>query len=167
MKPTPFQKALEHMIDQQGWGAQTKLSKAINISQQMISMMIKGTSEGTEKTRRKIAAFFNLEYEEFLKLGEKIIAAGLTSGIGFHADISAEIIRAKPSDKIIESEHINIVKQFRNKELAKSIDQHCLNWKNSTQQHWTGLWALLKGLWTCNKLHRSTAESPNSLTRSL
>lgn len=96
---TAFQKALEYIINEHGWGAQTKLSKAINISQQMISMIQGGTSEGSEDTRRKIAAFYGFEYEDFLRLGRSIREMGASESFQIGATADAVLIKPSPISK--------------------------------------------------------------------
>ncbi len=67
-----FQAALKQLLRKQ-WGLQTKLAKEVGVSQQTISKLVKGTLQGKEVTRRKIAAFLGYTYEDFLQLGHSLL----------------------------------------------------------------------------------------------
>lgn len=73
MKKTAFQAALFHCLKKQGHGAQTKIAKKLGISQQLISAIKDGRSNGSEETRRELAKTFGYEYELFLKFGRSLL----------------------------------------------------------------------------------------------
>jgi transcriptional regulator with XRE-family HTH domain len=69
----PFSIALGYLIANGKGVTQTKVAHAIGISQPYISDLIKGDRSGSEATRRDIADFFGIDYEEFLNIGNRII----------------------------------------------------------------------------------------------
>lgn len=72
-KPIPaFSKALKHFIDTGKNITQAKIAAKTGVKQSMVSGMKTGKRAGTEDSRRAIAAFFGKEYDEFLKIGERL-----------------------------------------------------------------------------------------------
>jgi len=68
----PFAAALEFLI-RNTKTSQGKIALSIGVTQSYISGMVKGHRNGSEQTRRDIASFFNIEYDEFLKMGQRIV----------------------------------------------------------------------------------------------
>jgi len=86
---TPFQTALAYSLEKMGWGAKSRVAKKIGKSQQLISAMATGVSEGSESTRRDLANYFNLNYEDFLELGRSLLNAGTPQSEQCHVSSDA------------------------------------------------------------------------------
>lgn len=69
----PFSVALGYLIANGRGITQTKVARAVGISQPYISDLVKGDRSGSETTRRDIAAFFEIAYDEFLDMGLRIL----------------------------------------------------------------------------------------------
>ncbi|MCP3940919.1 MAG: helix-turn-helix transcriptional regulator [Desulfobacteraceae bacterium] len=72
--PTPFSAALKYMLDEIEGMTQTKLADGVGVRQTYISALKKANRHGSKTLQRKIALFFNYEYEEFLAFGEELIS---------------------------------------------------------------------------------------------
>jgi phage repressor protein C with HTH and peptisase S24 domain len=72
-KETPFAAALNWLTSQKGYGVKGRCAGAVGISNGYFSELLKGKKEGAEKVRRAIAAYFELNYEDFLALGRRLI----------------------------------------------------------------------------------------------
>jgi transcriptional regulator with XRE-family HTH domain len=132
-KPIPaFSKALAHFISTGKNITQAKISAETKIKQSMISGMKTGKRAGTEKTRRLVAAFFNKEYEEFLKIGEKLLTA--------ETNIDVQPTPPETNVSTIEHEHVKVVQQFQQKELALEINHLLLE----IEQHNPSLLEVIK-----------------------
>lgn len=71
-----FGAALNYFLRKNGHGASTRLANAVECSSGYISDLMAGKKEGSEKIRRKIARYFDIEYEEMLRLGGWIVEGG-------------------------------------------------------------------------------------------
>ena len=70
--PNQFRVALNHLLGQEGRGAQVRLSIAQNIDRGYLNAIIKGRKPGAEDIRARIATHFGMTYEEMLTLGRSI-----------------------------------------------------------------------------------------------
>jgi len=68
-----FQTALNHLLRQEGRGAQIRLSIAQNIDRGYLNAIIKGRKPGAEDIRARIATHFGMAYEDMLALGRHIL----------------------------------------------------------------------------------------------
>lgn len=69
-----FRTALDFLLSQEGRKAQSRLSKEQNIDSGYLNSIIKGRKPGSITVREKIAAHFELEYEDMLYLGRWILS---------------------------------------------------------------------------------------------
>ena len=74
--PTRFRTALNHLLQQEGRGAQVRLARVENIDRGYLNAIIKGRKPGAEAIRSRIAAHFGMTYEEMLLLGRRLLAGG-------------------------------------------------------------------------------------------
>jgi citrate lyase gamma subunit len=78
--PTQFRTALNHLLQQEGRGAQVRLARVENIDRGYLNAIIKGRKPGAEAIRSRIAAHFGMTYEEMLLLGRRLLAGGTDAG---------------------------------------------------------------------------------------
>ncbi len=76
-----FSEALSYLLAKEGRGAQSSLSSQQNIDRGYLNAIVKGRKPGSEQVRIKIAAHFNMTYEEMLSLGRSLLA-GKNKGQG-------------------------------------------------------------------------------------
>ena len=69
-----FRTALNFLLEKEGRKAQSRLSKEQNIDSGYLNSIIKGRKPGSITVREKIAAHFDLEYEDMLYLGRWILS---------------------------------------------------------------------------------------------
>jgi len=69
-----FRAALDFLLEKEGRKAQSRLSKEQNIDSGYLNSIIKGRKPGSITVREKIAAHFDLEYEDMLYLGRWILS---------------------------------------------------------------------------------------------
>ena len=74
--PTQFRTALNHLLQQEGRGAQVRLARVENIDRGYLNAIIKGRKPGAEAIRSRIAAHFGMTYDERLLLGRPLLAGG-------------------------------------------------------------------------------------------
>ena len=74
--PTQFRTALNHLLQQEGRGAQVRLARVENIDRGYLNAIIKGRKPGAEAIRSRIASHFGMTYEEMLLLGRRLLAGG-------------------------------------------------------------------------------------------
>lgn len=67
-----FQAALNHLLRQEGRGAQIRLSIEQNIDRGYLNAIIKGRKPGAEDIRARIATHFGMTYEDMLAFGRRI-----------------------------------------------------------------------------------------------
>lgn len=99
MDQTPtdqFRAATRHLLDVRGRGAQARLAETTGIDKGHLNGIIKGRAPGSEDVRAKIAAALNMQYEELLALGRKLLAgenvgvmAGEMPALGGHIEASS------------------------------------------------------------------------------
>lgn len=77
-----FRAALAHLLVREGRGAQSRLATQQGIDRGYLNAIVKGRKTGSEVIRDKITKYFQMEYEEMLALGRKILdgQAGVPSG---------------------------------------------------------------------------------------
>lgn len=68
-----FHSALIFLLAREGRGAQSRLASQQNIDRGYLNAIIKGRKPGAEEVRSKIAAHFDMIYEEILALGRRIL----------------------------------------------------------------------------------------------
>ena len=68
-----FRAALNHLLRQEGRGAQVRLSTSQDIDRGYLNAIIKGRKPGAEDIRARIAAHFKMTYEEMLALGRRVL----------------------------------------------------------------------------------------------
>ena len=78
--PTQFRTALNHLLQQEGRGAQVRLARTENIDRGYLNAIIKGRKPGAEAIRSRIAAHFGMTYEEMLLLGRRLLVGGTDAG---------------------------------------------------------------------------------------
>ena len=69
-----FHAALCHLLKKEGRGAQSRLAIQQKIDRGYLNGIIKGRKPGSEKVRGKIAAYFQMTYDEMLLLGRRLLA---------------------------------------------------------------------------------------------
>ena len=74
--PNQFRAALNHLLRQEGRGAQVRLSTSQDIDRGYLNAIIKGRKPGAEDIRARIANHFGMTYEEMLVLGRRIQEEG-------------------------------------------------------------------------------------------
>ncbi len=74
-----FQAALNHLLRQEGRGAQIRLSVEQDIDRGYLNAIIKGRKPGAEDIRARIATHFGMAYEEMLALGRRILEGKIDS----------------------------------------------------------------------------------------
>ena len=70
--PNQFRVALNHLLVQEGRGAQVRLSIAQNIDRGYLNAIIKGRKPGAEDIRARIATHFGMTDEGMLALGRSL-----------------------------------------------------------------------------------------------
>ncbi|MCK9174317.1 MAG: hypothetical protein M0O96_03465 [Desulforhopalus sp.] len=130
-KETPFAAALNSLTSQKGYGVKGRCAGAVGISNGYFSELLKGKKEGAEKVRRAIAAYFELNYEEFLALGHRLIN-------GEEATVNAPVRLLTPAK---DSDYTSVFKaqsrlsagggNFVIKDGVKSRDFFRTDWLNS------------------------------------
>jgi transcriptional regulator with XRE-family HTH domain len=69
-----FRVALLFLLEKEGRGTQTRLAEKQKIDQGYLNAIVKGRKPGSEMMRGKIAAYFEIDYENMLSLGRRILA---------------------------------------------------------------------------------------------
>ena len=69
-----FRTALDFLLNKEGRNAQARLAKQQSIDSGYLNSIIKGRKPGSITVREKIAAHFELEYEDLLYLGRWILS---------------------------------------------------------------------------------------------
>jgi transcriptional regulator with XRE-family HTH domain len=138
-----FQEAFEYLLKNKPRKNLTQKLKSdrIGLSQAQISKVATGTSATTEEKRRKIAALYGYDgsapgrmYDDFLKIGSKIIHAKENDSLGtIFVDIDEfndyergennEVNLQETILKIIALQHKNLIDNFDNKQLAYEINR--------------------------------------------
>lgn len=73
LAPEQFRAALNHLLKQEGRGAQTRLADQFSIDRGYLNAIVRGRKSGSEKKRAVIASHFNMTYEDMLSLGRRIL----------------------------------------------------------------------------------------------
>lgn len=68
-----FQAALNHFLQEEGRGAQTRLATAKDIDRGYLNSISKGRQAGSDETRARIADHFGTTFEDMLALGRQIL----------------------------------------------------------------------------------------------
>ena len=116
-----FQAALKHILKEKGYGAQSFYARKTGIKQQYISAIKNGTQTGSEATRRKIAEAAGYTYDDFFKLGRKILYEGelkTSLNIPVTPDEIQNIIQGKKEDPFPPFKHTDWAKKIIDMLLA-------------------------------------------------
>ena len=89
--PTQFRTALNHLLQQEGRGAQVRLARTENIDRGYLNAIIKGRKPGAEVIRSRIANHFGMTYEEMLLLGRRLLAGGTDAGTESGGTVSRRV----------------------------------------------------------------------------
>jgi len=68
-----FSRALVFLLEKEGRGAQTRLAREKDIDRGYLNAIIQGRKTGSENVRSKIAAHFQMPYDEMLALGRRLL----------------------------------------------------------------------------------------------
>ena len=68
-----FQVALNHFLQEEGRGAQTRLATAKDIDRGYLNSISKGRQAGSDETRARIADHFETTFEDMLAFGRQIL----------------------------------------------------------------------------------------------
>ena len=68
-----FQVALNHLLQEEGRGAQTRLATAKDIDRGYLNSISKGRQAGSDETRARIADHFETTFEDMLAFGRQIL----------------------------------------------------------------------------------------------
>ena len=68
-----FRAVLIHLLVQEGRGAQTRLANEQRIDRGYLNAIVKGRKPGSDNIWAKVAAHFNMAYEDMLILGRRIL----------------------------------------------------------------------------------------------
>jgi len=119
----PFNVALGYLIANGKGITQTKVALAVGISQPYISDLIKGDRSGSETTRRDIAAFFGIDYEEFMDLGSRIINGVLNENPQINQRRLKSGVQQSVKDRIFEKiERIEFMDHLKLQVVETFID---------------------------------------------
>jgi hypothetical protein len=69
-----FHAALSYLLKKEGRGAQSRLADQQKIDRGYLNGIVKGRKPGSEKVRGKIAAYFEMTYEDILALGRRLLS---------------------------------------------------------------------------------------------
>ena len=68
-----FQVALNHLLQEEGRGAQTRLATAKDIDRGYLNAIVRGRQAGSDETRARIADHFETTFEDMLAFGRQIL----------------------------------------------------------------------------------------------
>lgn len=68
-----FGRALVFLLEKEGRGAQTRLAREREVDRGYLNAIIQGRKTGSENVRSKIAAHFQMPYDEMLALGRRLL----------------------------------------------------------------------------------------------
>lgn len=103
---------------------QAHIAEQIGEKPQSFNDYLKGRIGWGEEKRKKLAAYLEVEYHE---LYNQHFMAGTTAGIKLGEEADADVIR---SGNVMELNHSDIIKRFKNKLLAKAINERLLRLEN-------------------------------------
>jgi len=86
-----FKRALIFLLEKEGRGAQTRLAREKDIDRGYLNAIIQGRKKGSENVRSKIAAHFQMPYEEMLALGRRLLDP-------------SDQEKKRPSDPVVEQQ---------------------------------------------------------------
>ena len=113
-----FQAALNHLLRQEGRGAQIRLSIEQNIDRGYLNAIIKGRKPGAEDIRARIATHFGMAYDEMLAFGRRIL-----EGVEAKEGGGQEVRLPKNSAKIEEAVFGGIDNEIGNKPCEKTSEK--------------------------------------------
>jgi len=93
--PDQFRTALNHLLYQEGRGAQVRLSATQNIDRGYLNAIIKGRKPGAEEIRARIASHFGITYEEMLALGRRLLEGRINLMPGHQVPVPIESVGSK------------------------------------------------------------------------
>lgn len=100
--PNQFRAALNHLLRQEGRGAQVRLSTSQDIDRGYLNAIIKGRKPGAEDIRARIATHFGMTYEEMLALGRRIQEGGAETEEGKKLEVRLPKKSAKGEEGVVE-----------------------------------------------------------------
>ena len=106
---------------------QTHVAIEIGERSQKLNSYLNGHTNWGETKRKKLADYLGVKYHELYN--QKFVAE-TTAGFSMDEDAGADHIKANPYYNITELEHTDIIKRFKNKPLAKIINERLLNLEN-------------------------------------
>jgi plasmid maintenance system antidote protein VapI len=68
-----FRVALNHLLQEEGRGAQTRLATAKDIDRGYLNSIVRGRQAGSDETRARIADHFETTFEDMLAFGRQIL----------------------------------------------------------------------------------------------
>jgi plasmid maintenance system antidote protein VapI len=68
-----FQVALNHLLQEEGRGAQTRLAMKKDIDRGYLNAIVRGRQAGSDETRARIADYFETTFEDMLAFGRQIL----------------------------------------------------------------------------------------------
>ena len=121
----PFAAALDHYIRVLAL-TNKDLGFAVGYKDgQMIQAIRSERSNGEETKRRKIAEFFGFTLDEFIKEGSRLIEKQSQAAIT--ATLPSVSAHAEASNVVpIDQKHAEIIRKFKNKDLAVAVNQELL-----------------------------------------
>jgi len=138
---SPFSLLLYYLLEDKKICSQSELGREVGYSQSSVSAVMLEKINGSEQKRRAIAEFFNFEYDEFLALGTHLMNTIKESGPpSLSIDRIDKIINSKTNgtdgisfgnierntivfETEVDKKHAAIISAFKNKPLAKSINE--------------------------------------------
>lgn len=97
-----FHAALKAEADRVGRGFQKNLALRVDVRPQYIYKLVHQKSYGSEQIRRKIANALGYEYEEFLKIGERILDGNIQVEAEEVKKSQESLARASPDARMQE-----------------------------------------------------------------
>ena len=110
-EPTPFSAAFKYLIESDKKVTQTKIAHKTGLRQSYISALKNADRDGSEKTRRKVASYFKIPYDDFLEIGRRQIAPQPTP-------LEAEDVKAIVAGEINKHHTNDLERHLRNKHKA-------------------------------------------------
>jgi len=114
--PNQFRAALNHLLREEGRGAQVRLSTSQDIDRGYLNAIIKGRKPGAEDIRARIATHFGMTYEEMLAFGRRIQEGGVEMGEVFGREVRVPKKSAKREGGVDEDNE----NEKRNNPLERS-----------------------------------------------
>lgn len=132
-----FMRAFRYCVAKEGYGGRSFLAAKVGISTAMMSKILHKTNPKpiSKNLQVKLANAFGYELAEFIEFGRNLLSGDENSFLVKKTPISNVVTPfeiKEPSSEIdsITRDHIEIVKKFKFKELAKNINEDLLRIEN-------------------------------------